>query len=134
MLEALAVAVVVGHASAGSFHAVRLCGGSIDYSMASEVIQEWADFDSEGQTFERGRMEKNVQDVGFINPAGLTEEQKDPRKGVKLKNADIQSLVRSSLQADDLLISQKDAEAALVVAGGDIKQATHKLLREARVQ
>ena len=62
--------------------------------MASEVIQEWADFDSEGQTFERGRMEKNVQDIAFINPAGLTEEQKDPRKGIKLKNADIQALVR----------------------------------------
>lgn len=36
-------------------------------------------------------------------------------------------------QADDLLISQKDAEAALVATGGDIAAATHKLLRATRV-
>ena len=63
------------------------------FIMASEVIQEWADFDSEGCTFERGRMEKNAQEVAFINPAGLTDAQKDPRHGVKLKTADIQALV-----------------------------------------
>ena len=66
----------------------------------AEVIQEWSDFDSAGCTFERGRMEKNVQDICFKRPAGVPEALKDPRHGVKLKQADIQALVRDCTSAD----------------------------------
>lgn len=64
----------------------------------AEVIQEWADSDGSGASFERGRMEKNIQEICIKHPAGVPSNLRDPRKGLKLKQADIQSLVRGVLR------------------------------------
>lgn len=62
----------------------------------SEVIQEWADLDANGASFERGRMEANIQSICFIDPAGVPEWMKDRHKGVKVRHADVASLVRAA--------------------------------------
>ena len=62
-------------------------------SSKAEVIQEWADFDANGATFERGRMEANIQSLCFHEPAGVSDEMKDRHKGVKVKGSDVTSLV-----------------------------------------
>lgn len=66
---------------------------SRDASSKAEVIQEWADFDANGATFERGRMEANIQSLCFHEPAGVSDEMKDRHKGVKVKGSDVTSLV-----------------------------------------
>lgn len=61
----------------------------------SEVLQEWADLDANGAKFERGLMEKHVQSICFLEPAGVPPALKqDKHKGVKVKGADIAFLVR----------------------------------------
>lgn len=64
-------------------------------ALTVQVIQEWADFDSDGYTFERGRMEKNVQAICFgdnpaVYPASLAS---GPSGGLKLKKEDVDFLV-----------------------------------------
>lgn len=60
----------------------------------SEVLQEWADLDANGAKFERGLMEKHVQSICFLDPAGVPPSLKqDKHKGVKVKGADIAFLV-----------------------------------------
>ncbi|WFD32352.1 hypothetical protein MSPP1_003397 [Malassezia sp. CBS 17886] len=91
----------------------------------AEVIQEWADFDANGCTFERGRMDANVQSICFKEPAGVPDSLRDPRKGVKVKAADVAFL------KSELLISESVADAALVAAAGDVDAALQTLLRRA---
>lgn len=64
-------------------------------SSKAEVIQEWADLDANGASFERGRMEANIQSICFLDPAGVPESMKDRHKGVKVKSADVLTLVRN---------------------------------------
>ncbi|AXA52083.1 uncharacterized protein MRET_3984 [Malassezia restricta] len=96
-------------------------------SSKAEVIQEWADFDANGATFERGRMEANIQSLCFHEPAGVSDEMKDRHKGVKVKGSDVTSLT------SELLVEPEVAEAALVKAGGDLDEAFHLLLQHTSV-
>ena len=64
-------------------------------SSKAEVIQEWADLDANGASSERGRMEANIQSICFLDPAGVPEAMKDRHKGVKVKSADVLTLVRN---------------------------------------
>lgn len=66
----------------------------------TEVIQQWADMDSEGATFERGRMEANVQAICIQDPAGVPDSLKEATKGVKVKPSDVSYLVRVETNAD----------------------------------
>ncbi|KAN0066538.1 hypothetical protein ACQY0O_000632 [Thecaphora frezii] len=89
----------------------------------AEVIQEWADFDSDGYTFERGRMEKNIQAICFgdspaVLPVAIAQ---GPAAGLKLKKEDVDFLV------NQLLLSRSEAEAALAKSGGDLAK-TFELL------
>lgn len=61
----------------------------------AEVIQEWADFDANGASFERGRMEANIQSICFNDPAGVPASLKDKHKGLKIKGSDVLYLVCS---------------------------------------
>ncbi|EPQ31945.1 uncharacterized protein PFL1_00144 [Pseudozyma flocculosa PF-1] len=84
----------------------------------AEVIQEWADADSDGYTFERGRMEKNVQAICFgdnaaVLPASIAQ---GPSAGLKLKKEDV------DLLTNQLLLSRPAAEAALAKNGGDLEK------------
>ena len=64
--------------------------------MLPQVIQEWADFDSAGYTFERGRMEKTVQSLCFGDNAATMSAQiaAGPSQGQKLKKEDVDFIVR----------------------------------------
>ncbi|WFD18815.1 hypothetical protein MCAP1_001026 [Malassezia caprae] len=94
----------------------------------SEVLQEWADFDANGAKFERGLMEKHVQSICFLDPAGVPSALKqDKHKGVKVKGADIAFLT------NELLVDAHVAEAAIVESGGDMDKALGLLLRQASV-
>ncbi|PWN49578.1 hypothetical protein IE53DRAFT_388189 [Violaceomyces palustris] len=86
----------------------------------AEVIQEWADYDSEGYSFERGRMEKNIQSICFEKPALLPPK---PAGASKLKKEDVDFLVK------DLLLTRPQAEASLNEAGGDLEKALESLVR-----
>ena len=60
-----------------------------------QVIQDWADFDSAGYSFERGRMEKTVQALCFgdnaVNvPAHIAA---GASQGQKLKKEDVEFIV-----------------------------------------
>ncbi|WFD04985.1 acetolactate synthase [Malassezia vespertilionis] len=63
----------------------------------AEVIQQWADAGSEGASFERGRIDAAVKSICVEDPAGTPASLKDPRKGVKLKAADIIALTNEFL-------------------------------------
>jgi len=68
----------------------------------SEVLQEWADLDANGAKFERGLMEKHIQSICFLDPAGVPPALKqDKHKGVKVKGADIAFLVRVNVLTPD---------------------------------
>jgi hypothetical protein len=69
--------------------------------LTSQVIQEWADFDSAGYSFERGRMEKTVQSLCFgdqaaVMPAHLAA---GPAQGQKLKKEDVEFIVSANPHA-----------------------------------
>ena len=59
-----------------------------------EVIQQWADMDSEGATFERHRMDAQVQSICITDQAGVPDALKDTSKGIKVKASDVNYLVR----------------------------------------
>ncbi|GAC76960.1 hypothetical protein PANT_22c00298 [Moesziomyces antarcticus T-34] len=93
----------------------------------AEVIQEWADFDSAGYSFERGRMEKTVQSLCFgdqaaVMPAHLAA---GPAQGQKLKKEDVEFIV------SELLVSRGVAEAALAKHKGDMQKALAELVGSA---
>lgn len=50
--------------------------------------------DANGASFERGRMEANVQSICFLEPAGVPPELKNPYQGFKAKGSDVATLVR----------------------------------------
>lgn len=58
-----------------------------------EVIQQWADMDSEGATYERRRLDANVQRICITEQAGVPDSLKDANKGVKVKTSDVSYLV-----------------------------------------
>ena len=62
---------------------------------AYQVIQEWADFDSAGYSFERGRMEKTVQALCFGDNAATVPASiaAGPSQGQKLKKDDVEFIV-----------------------------------------
>lgn len=62
----------------------------------SEVIQQWADMDSEGATFERHRMDAQLQSICITDPAGVPDSLKDLSKGIKVKPSDVSFLVSFS--------------------------------------
>ncbi|GAK63841.1 uncharacterized protein PAN0_003d2050 [Moesziomyces antarcticus] len=93
----------------------------------AEVIQEWADFDSAGYSFERGRMEKTVQALCFgdqaaVMPAHLAA---GPAQGQKLKKEDVEFIV------SELLVSRSVAEATLAKHKGDMENALTELVGSA---
>lgn len=113
---------------------------------AIQVIQEWADFDSAGYTFERGRMEKNIQAICMGDHAASTPAHiaAGPAQGQKLKRDDVDFIVsRSSadypstvslryvspLQTLELLIPRHIAEATLAKHNGDFKKALDELVQ-----
>lgn len=59
------------------------------------MIQEWADFDSAGYSFERGRMEKTVQALCFGDNAATVPASiaAGPSQGQKLKKDDVEFIV-----------------------------------------
>lgn len=61
----------------------------------AEVIQEWVDFDAAGSSFERGRMEANIQSICFKDPAGAPESLRNMHHGVKVKAPAVAFLVRA---------------------------------------
>ncbi|WFD38841.1 uncharacterized protein MJAP1_001805 [Malassezia japonica] len=81
--------------------------------------------DSEGATFERGRMEANVQAICIQDPAGVPDSLKEAAKGVKVKPSDVSYLTQ------EFLLPTHAAEAALVASGGDVQAAVSRLLRSA---
>ncbi|KAI3620678.1 hypothetical protein CBS9595_002645 [Malassezia furfur] len=87
-----------------------------------EVIQQWADMDSEGATFERHRMDAQVQSICITDQAGVPEALKDASKGIKVKASDVNYLTQQ------FLIPTHMAETALVQGGGDVNSAVSILL------
>ncbi len=80
------------------------------------MIQEWADFDSAGYSFERGRMEKTVQALCFgdqaaVMPAHLAA---GPAQGQKLKKEDVEFIV--SAKAPSPQFAQHVAEPQALFA------------------
>nr|CDI52838.1 conserved hypothetical protein [Melanopsichium pennsylvanicum 4] len=61
----------------------------------AEVIQEWADFDSAGYSFERGRMEKTIQALCFGDNAAVLPAHivQGPSAGQKLKKEDVDFII-----------------------------------------
>lgn len=99
-----------------------------------EVIQQWADMDSEGATFERHRMDAQVQSICITDQAGVPEALKDASKGIKVKASDVNYLVclifawHADIQTQQFLIPTHMAETALVQGGGDVNSAVSILL------
>ncbi|CBQ72217.1 conserved hypothetical protein [Sporisorium reilianum SRZ2] len=90
----------------------------------AEVIQEWADFDSAGYSFERGRMEKTVQALCFGDNAATVPAHiaAGPSQGQKLKKEDVDFIVT------ELLVSRQVAEATLAKHNGDMEKALTELV------
>ncbi|SPO23516.1 uncharacterized protein UTRI_02195 [Ustilago trichophora] len=90
----------------------------------AEVIQEWADFDSAGYSFERGRMEKTVQSLCFGDNAATVPPHiaAGPSAGQKLKKDDVEFIV------SELLVSRQVAEAILAKHRGDLEKALGELV------
>ncbi|PWY98562.1 hypothetical protein BCV70DRAFT_201882 [Testicularia cyperi] len=91
----------------------------------AEVIQEWADFDSNGYSFERGRMEKTVQALCFGDKAVKCPPHiaAGPAQGQKLKREDVDFI------SSELLVSRATAEATLAKHKGDLEEALLELMR-----
>ncbi|KAJ1029300.1 hypothetical protein NDA13_002551 [Ustilago tritici] len=89
----------------------------------AEVIQDWADFDSAGYSFERGRMEKTVQSLCFGENAATVPASiaAGPSKGQKLKE-DVKFIV------SELLVSRQVAESTLAKHKGDMEKALGELV------
>ncbi|KAJ9477927.1 Dihydroneopterin aldolase domain protein [Pseudozyma hubeiensis] len=90
----------------------------------AEVIQEWADFDSAGYSFERGRMEKTVQALCFGDNAATVPAHvaAGPSQGQKLKKDDVDFIIA------ELLVSRQTAEATLAKYNGDMEKALTELV------
>lgn len=74
-----------------------------------EVIQQWADMDSEGATFERHRMDAQVQSICITDQAGVPDALKDTSKGIKVKASDVNYLVR--LLLCDMLMRRRNSSS-----------------------
>ncbi|KAJ1027048.1 hypothetical protein NDA18_003067 [Ustilago nuda] len=90
----------------------------------AEVIQDWADFDSAGYSFERGRMEKTVQSLCFGDNAATVPASiaAGPSQGQKLKKEDVEFIVF------ELLVSRQVAESTLAKHKGDMEKALGELV------
>ncbi|EST07922.1 hypothetical protein PSEUBRA_003050 [Kalmanozyma brasiliensis GHG001] len=90
----------------------------------AEVIQEWADFDSAGYSFERGRMEKTVQALCFGDNAAIVPAHiaAGPSQGQKLKKEDVDFITT------ELLVSRSVAESTLAKYNGNMEKALTELV------
>lgn len=110
------------------------------------MIQEWADFDSAGYTFERGRMEKNIQAICMGDHPASTPAHiaAGPAQGQKLKRDDVDFIVSillsilrcplyanscSVLQTLELLVPRHVADATLAKHNGNLQMALDELVK-----
>ncbi|WFC98873.1 hypothetical protein MYAM1_001606 [Malassezia yamatoensis] len=82
-----------------------------------EVIQQWQDMDSDCGSFERNRLDKQIQEICVTHPAGVPDSMKNANKDIKIKASHVAYLV------NQYIIPKHMAETALLQGHGDLSAA-----------